>query len=651
MRKLILSGLLASAITLPVSAQTLFTFGNTPVTEAEFLKVYKKNSSNKAVDYSEKAIREYIDLYSLFRMKVQEANMMHLDTAASVASELDNYRRQLAKSYLTDDEVTNRLVKEAYDRSKEEVHVAHILILCPATDTIRAYRLIDSLYKVVTTQKADFSALAKEYSEDKGSKNNSGDIGFISALQTVYPFENAVYNTAPGKISAPFRTQFGYHIVKVIEKRPARGEVKVAQILVATQRSKGEEGIKEAHARVDSILAMIKKGVAFDTLVKKYSDDKFSKDKNGELPAFGVGRMVPEFDKAAFGLKKPGDITQQAIQTEYGFHIIKLIEKMPMKPFDSVKTALKRKVDNDSRAQQARDLYFEKVKQNNGFKEYPANYESFAAQLGVISEAGEKVGQFSPDMFKGNSNTLFSLGGHNYTQNDFLSFAGQTTRGSVSGSKPTVFGELYGMYKSKVINDFQEHKLVEENVEFRGLMQEYKDGIMLFELMDRNVWSKATKDSAGLRNYYEGHKDKYKWEPGFKGTVYTFKNEEIMKKGVQMLKSQPAPSAEAVAKALASPAVPDAVNIQQGRYEFSKFNEVPAAKVVKGVSDPVAKGTGFVVVKADEVYTTPSGKMFNDARGYVISNYQDQLEKDWNSQLRAKYPVKVNEETVKKIIK
>jgi len=651
MRKLILSGIIASAIAVPVSAQTLFTYGSTPVTEAEFLKVYKKNNAAKTVDYSEKAIREYIDLYSLFRMKVQEANNMHLDTTAAVASELDNYRRQLAKSYLTDDEVAGRLVKEAYDRSKEEIHVAHILLLASNSDTARVYHLADSLYKEITLKKADFGALAKQYSEDRGSKANGGDIGFISALQTVYPFENVVYNTQPGKVSAPFRTQFGYHIVKVIEKRPARGEVKVAQILVAVPKAKGDEGVKEAEARVAEIYAALKRGTSFDTLVKKYSEDKFSKDKNGELPAFGVGRMVPEFDQAAFALKKPGDITPQAVRTDYGFHIIKLLEKIPVKPYDSVKVALKRKVENDSRAQQARDMYFDKVKQANGYKENGANYDALVSQLNLIPESGEKVGQFNSEMFKGGSNTLFSIGGHNYTQNDFLAFAAQTTRGSVSGNKPTVFGELYNMYKSKVLNDFQEHKLIEDNAEFRGLMQEYKDGIMLFELMDRNVWSKATKDSTGLRNYYEAHKDKYKWEPGFKGTVYTFKSEDAMKKGVEALKKDPSINAEALTKAVSPTPIPDGVYIQQGRYEFSKFNDVPQSKIVQGLSAPVTKGTTYIVVKADEIYTQPATKAFNDARGYVISNYQDQLEKDWNAQLRAKYPVKVNEEAVKKIAK
>ncbi|MBL7711321.1 MAG: peptidylprolyl isomerase [Chitinophagaceae bacterium] len=654
MKKFLLAAIISGTSLGNTYAQTLFTYGSNPVTEAEFMKVYKKNNAAQKIDYSEQALREYVDLYSLFRMKVKEANDMQIDTSVAVSGEIDNYRRQLAKSFLTDNEMIDRLVKEAYDRSKYEVRVAHILLLTnPASDTAALRSKIDSLYAALSKGKADFAAAAKEFSGDAGSKNTGGDIGYISSLQTVYAFENAAFNTPVGKISAPFRTNFGYHIVKVIDKRPARGEIKVAQVLIATPKSAGEAGIAAAKLKLDSVQNDLKKGASFDKIVEKYSDDKFSKDKNGELPVFGVGRMVPAFDEAAFALKKPGDVSKP-IQTEYGFHVIKLIERYPVKPFDSIKKELKSKVDNDSRAQQARDIYFQNVRISNGFKENPAAWTSFTAQLKNIADTGAKGGSFNAKTFSsGGSNTLFTLAGKNYTQDDFVAYAVATTRGSIlsGGSKENVFRELYSMYQSKVVNDFQEHKLVDENPEFRSLLQEYKDGIMLFELMDRNVWGKASKDTLGLKAFYETKKNNYMWDPGFRGSVYTFKNEAAMKEGLKLLAKKDMKNEELV-KTLNTEQNRDAVTIQVGRYEFGKFSEVPQSKIVAGkTSEGIKKADGtYVVVKADEVYTQPVAKSFTEARGYIISAYQDKLEKDWNSELRSKYPVKVNEDEFKKLV-
>ncbi len=653
MKKLLLASIFSSALFSTSYAQTLFTYGSFPVTQEEFLKVYKKNNVAQKTDYSEAALKEYIDLYSLFRMKVREANNQKLDTTQSVASEIDNYRKQLAKSFLTDDEVVGKLVKEAYDRSKEEVRTAHIVLLVrPESDTAKLHKLIDSLYSVATKGKVDFATLAKQYSEDNGSKNSGGDIGYLSSLQTVYAYENAAYNTPVGKISAPFLTPFGFHIIKVLDKRAARGELKVAQILINTPKSAGEAGVAAAKLKLDSLQNELKKGVDFSTLVERYSEDKFSKDKKGELPVFGVGRMVPAFDEAAFGLKKIGEVSKP-IQTDYGFHVIKLLAKYPPKPFDSVRREIKAKVDNDSRAQQARDIYFERVKSDNGFKNNPKSWSLFASQIKTIVDTGRDAGAFSLKNFSvGGSNDMFTLSGKNYTQNDFVSYAVATTNGRITGTKETSFKELYNMYQSKVVNDFQEHKLVEDNPEFKNLLQEYTDGIMLFELMDRKVWGKASKDSVGLKAFYETVKNNYIWEPGFKGSVYSFKDEESLKEGLKLLNKKGITNEEIV-KTLNNAQKPDAVNIQIGRYEFSKFKDVPQSKIMAGKgSDAVKKEDGtLVVVKADEVFTTPQTKAFVDARGYIISAYQDKLEKDWNNELKAKYPVVTNEDVLKKIVK
>ncbi len=658
MRKLVLTCILSGALFTSGTAQTLFTFGGNPVDKEEFLRVYKKNSLNKAPDLSEAALKEYLDLYSLFRMKVKEAELIRMDTVVAIQQELDNYRRQLAKNYLSDEDVVKELHKEAYERMKEEVRVAHILLRAPNTmlphDTLAVYNKIDSIYKAITKGKADFAELAKIYSEDPGSKDKGGDIGFVTALQTVYPFENVAYNTAKGKISAPFRTQFGYHILKVIDRRPARGEVEVAQILINTPKVKGDEGVREAKLKIDSIQSALKQGVPFEELVTKYSDDRFTVNQGGVMKPFGVGRMTPEFEDAAFALKNPGDVSRP-VQTDYGFHIIKLIRKMPLQPYDTLLPTLKRRIENDSRAQMARDAYLENVKRSNGFKENKAAYDAIAARFSSIPDTGAAANMFKADDFRDMTETMFTLAGQNYLQSDFVRFAETTTRGKLMGPKGAVTRDLYDLYVRTVVNDFQEQQLMEKNVDFRNLMEEYRNGIMLFELMDRNVWGKATRDTIGLKEFYEKNKQKYLWEAGFRGTVYRFKDEAAKNAGMKLLraKGKKAVTDEELLKQMNTKETPGMVNIQSGRYEFSRFNDVSKEAIAAGkLSEPVKLEDGsYVVVRAAEVFNEPSPKTLEEARGYVVAEYQDYLEKEWNAALRSKYPVNVDQQVFRSMVK
>jgi len=649
MRKLLLTIIATGICMMCGYAQTLFTYGPHPVTKDEFLRVYKKNSINKTPDMSDTALRSYLDLYALFRMKVAEADKEKLDTVASIDHELDNYRKQLAKNYLTDEQVTNKMIHEAYDRMKENVDVAHILVSCtPGMDTAAPYKKIDSLYHLIETKKVDFETLAKACSDDKSSKDNGGDVGFFTALQTVYPFENAAYETPVGKVSKPFRTQFGYHIVKVLDKRADRGQVQVAQILIEVPKSKGEEGLAAGRKRADSVEAMLKSGASFDELVKKYSDDKFSVNENGVLKPFGVGHMVPAFENAAFGLKKPGDISEP-VQTSYGFHILKLMDKKPLPPYDTLYATLKRKVENDSRAQTARDRFFEKIKEKNGFKEYPENLNSVTVKLLSVPDTGKKGKVFNPDDFKQMTKTLFTLAGTNYTQADFVNYAATLTHGRLNGPKGAVIHDAYNNYVNSVVNNFEEHKLVQENPEFKSLMEEYRDGIMLFELMDRNVWSKAAKDSVGLKAYFDKHSSKYTWEPGFEGAVYKFKNKDAYDSGMAMLKG--GMTDEQMVKTLNSKTNPDRVSEQRGHYEFSHFKDATQTELQMNKTKVITSASGqYTVVIAKEVFNTPTAKTLDEARGYVVAEYQDYLEKQWNEKMRREYPVKVNETVFKSMV-
>ncbi|MBS1772015.1 MAG: peptidylprolyl isomerase [Bacteroidetes bacterium] len=656
MQKLVLTLLAFTAITTSTYAQTLFQFGNNPVSKEEFLRVYQKNSMNKKPDMSEGALRDYLDLYSLFRMKVKEAEAQHIDTIPQIQYELNSYRKQLAKNYLTDDNVNERLIKEAYERMKEEVRVAHILVYSSAmgasADTVKQYQKIDSIYNAIVKGKADFAAMAERFSEDQESKKRGGDIGYFTAMQTIYAFENAAYNTPVGKVSKPFRTQFGYHIVKVLDRRPAKGQIQVQNILIQAQKSKGEAGMELAKKRMDSVLADLKKGMTFDAAVKKYSDDKYTIADNGLMKPFGPGEYSAEFDAAAFALKNPGDVSEP-IQTDYGLHLLKLVQKIPVKPYDTLRPMLKRKVENDSRAQTAKEAFLSKIKQQGGFKEYPANFEALVnTMLKKIPDTGKLANVFNSKDYANMTQPVFDFHNKAYTQYDLVSYTENLTRGKLLGARSAVMRDVYNLYVTNILNDYEEHKLEDENTDFKLLMREYKDGIMLFELMDRNVWTKASKDTAGLKKFFETKNGKYMWEPGFKGAIYTFKDEATAKEAQKVL-SKKGVKDEDVVKALNTENKPDAVNIMRGHYEFSKIKDVAPTMIQKGkMTEPMKNESGtYKIIVADEVYNTPTPKTLDEAKGYVVAEYQDYLEKNWNAEMRKKYPVKVNEDVFKSMVK
>ena len=650
MRKLVLTCLTSGICLMSGYAQTLFTYGPYSVSKDEFLRVYKKNSINKKPDMSDKELRSYLELYSLFKMKVAEAENEKLDTVQAIDNELDNYRKQLAKNYLTDEQVTNRLIHEAYDRMKQDVRIEHILISCPpGSDTVAAYAKIDSIYHLVESKKADFETLAKEFSDDKGSKDNGGDIGYFTVFQTVYPIENVAYTMPAGKVSAPLHTQFGYHIMKVLDKRPDRGQVQVAQIMIKVSKATGDAGLEAARMRADSVETMLKKGVPFAELVAKYSDDQYSVKDDGVLKPFGVGKYVPALENAAFELKHTGDISEP-VKTDYGFHILKLIAKFPLAPYDSLYTQIKHKVENDSRAQTARDYFFTKVKEKNGFKEYPENVKEISNKLMAVTDTGKDAKVIKAENYKHMNKPVFVLGGKNYLQSDFAVYIETLTHGKLNGPKSAVVHDAYNLYINTVVNDFEEHKLVEENPEFKNLMEEYRDGIMLFELMDRNVWSKAARDTVGLKAFYETHKTKYMWEPGFEGAVYKYKTRVLLDSGITMMKA--GVTDEDIVKQINTSAHPDGVSVQRGRYEFAHFKDATKEELEMNKMKVIAPPNGpYEVIYAKEVYTGPGQKTLEEARGYAVAEYQDYLEKQWNEKMRSQFPMKLNDKVFATMVK
>jgi peptidyl-prolyl cis-trans isomerase SurA len=641
---------LAVLLTLPVFqhavAQTdpvLMTIGGTNITKSEFEKVYKKN--NKDVSYDSKSVKEYLELYINYKLKVKEAEEEKLDTSEAFINELKGYRKQLAQPYLTDKDVTDNLVKEAYDRMKKDVRSSHILFkLAPDAlpkDTLAAYNKAMKVREKIM-KGSDFNMMAKEYSEDPSAKENGGDLGYFTGMQMVYPFETAAYGLKPGEVSMPVRTRYGYHLIKVTDIRDAQGEIHTAHIMIKTQGNNDKDSVNiAAKQKIDEIYKKLKAGEKFDDLATQYSDDKGSARSGGILPWFGTGRMVPEFEKAAFALKADGDYSEP-VKTSYGWHIIKRIEKRGIPSFEDKQNELKTMVARDSRAELSKTSLVNRIKKEYNFKEVPKAKDELINSL----DSSLANGEYDPKKSASFTKPLFTIGNKTYTQADFAGylFNHQTKKAGTNSQK--IANMLYDQFVTEMVLAYEEENLDNKYPDFKSLMQEYRDGILLFDLTDTKVWSKAMKDSAGLANYYEMHKNAYMWGERVDAIVYSAANKEIAANVHKMLKkkgSTPSSIADNINK--------DSqlnLTIKEGKFAKGDNELVDSVKWVKGMSPDMNRNGQVSFVEIKEVIP-PTPKTLDEAKGLVTADYQTYLEKEWIETLRKKYPVKVNEEVLNTI--
>jgi peptidyl-prolyl cis-trans isomerase SurA len=378
--------------------------------------------------------------------------------------------------------------------------------------------------------------------------------------------------------------------------------------------------------------------------VKEYSDDKYTNEKGGVMPPFGIGEMDPAYEKVAFGLQNPGDISSP-VETQYGFHILKLIRKIPLQPFDKVQDELTRKVEADNRAKVAKEAYVARVKEKYHFKEFPENLNNLLATF--AHDTSSKINIKNYATFQ---KPLFELENKQYDQYDFLTYVQSITGGSLLGNKITALKNIFSAYENKTLHDLQEAKLYANNEEFRNLVKEYKDGIMLFDLMDKKVWSKASKDSAGLQQFYTQHAAKYKWDPGVEGTIYY----SLDQKSLQDFKANLARGMDAQ-KALDQMDKSKhkaTITQESGRYPYTKFPLAPTA-LKEGEASAIFHNpdSSYAFVFVTKIHPETQPKTLEEARGFVVADYQDYLEQQWNKELKEKYPLKINQKELKRIVK
>jgi peptidyl-prolyl cis-trans isomerase SurA len=621
-----------------VFAQTLFTYGNDSVSVTEFLAAYKKNNTSPNLNAAE--VKEYLDLYIGSRLKIREARSRGYDTLPQLAADLQNLRAQILPAYINDRESVNRLVKEAFDRSQKDILLAHIFI--PTTsqsDTAEAWTKATEAYGKLQKGE-DFAKVARAYSGDPSAKDNGGELGYITAFSLPYALENLAYNTPVKKFSPIYRTKGGYHIFKNLGERKAFGRIKAAQILLAYPPDATAEHKAGVKKLADSLYNRLLKGDDFGKLATAFSNDMVSAAANGQVPEFGVGQYSPAFEAAAFGLPKDGTISKP-FSTAHGWHIIKRLSRVPvvgsLDDAQAVQT-LREKVEGSDRIKSIQDAVAQKVIAAVGLKELGVN--SFALWAYTDSVLDRKTPP-SPLTVSGESN-LLHVGNKDIKASDWISFA-QVNRYKTDGSGIKPHAQVWEEFvKHAALNYYQEN-LELFNPEFKAQIEEFRDGNLFFEIMQQQIWGPAQTDTAALEKYYQQHKDKYVWKESADAVVFYANDEAAAGDFIAQLKKAPGKWKE-LAETMS-----DKIAFDASRFELSQLPNptrlsLKAGTITAPLVNTTDNTTSFAYV--EKVYTTPEQRSFADAKGMVINDYQAELEKKWISELKAKYPVKVNEQVL-----
>ncbi|WP_229379465.1 peptidylprolyl isomerase [Fibrella forsythiae] len=718
----------------------------------EFFDSFTKNQLS--ADSSQRTdIRSYLDLYTNLKLKVLAAEQSGRDTTEAFREEMATYRKQLAQTYLTDKTLVEQLATEAYQRMQQEVRASHILIpvaeeAIPA-DTLAAYQLALATRKRLQDGEP-FATVAKQVSKDPTVSRNGGDLGYFSVFQTIYPFENAAYQLPVGSLSAPVRTRFGYHLIQVNDRRPSRGKVQVAHILVRLSPSAEPAGVAAAKARIDEVYAKLKAGELFETLARTYSDDAQSKNAGGKLPPFATGQNVPALEEAAFDLTTPGSYSPP-IRTNYGWHVLKLIERKPIETFAELAPALRQKVATDSRSEAIRQTMLQRFSRDYNVKENEAVKQAVLAKADSSLIQGRWRMPVNPD-----PSTLLTVSGAggfslNVPASKFFTYVQQKqlprTETGLTGQG--IIQRMYSRFVGDQLFAAEEANLEKKYPEFRALLAEVRDGVLLSQMMEEKVWERSLSDSTGQKQYFEQNKSKYTYPARAVATIIEANDDKLLAETKVRLATSPyalkrsAPDLlfEANQTAL-SPARRDALfevlvtmvknpayvldvtasrdanekdSTSAGRLrsvvtyltsngvQLARINEKDlqgarsngdaarrvsftylttskqdVARVLSGtVTDAVtitegifakgqnayvdelpwqtgsksfAKGNKVVQVTISRI-DQPRPRTFAEARGAVINDYQAYLEQRFLADLRQKYPVQVNEEELKRLLK
>jgi peptidyl-prolyl cis-trans isomerase SurA len=625
----------------------LFTIDEKPYYTDEFSRVYNKNI-DLVKDESQKDLNQYLELFVGYKLKINKANKLGLQNNTKYINELKSYRAQLSKNYTSDTKVTKALIEEGYNRSLKEIRASHILILVdenamPA-DTLKAYnQVIDIRKKALAGE--NFAELAVKFSQDPSSKENKGDLGYFSAFGMIYAFESAAYNTKKGEISMPVRTKFGYHLIKIVDSRDNRGEITVAHIMISKAPKTNEDKAVNEKARttIQDIYTKLKQGEHFESLANQFSEDKNSAPKGGLLPRFASGQLSSEeFENVAFSLTIPNSYSEP-FESQFGWHIVKLIEKHPIKKLDEMERELDGKIRKDDRSRLITNSLTSKL-----HKKYTiVRDEKLYAQIKALVTDKYYTNEWKLTAnLKDYDKNLFKIEDKSVSGAEFLSNLEIQQK---SNLKIKPIGKLvdyvYQNFVDTQMTNYYNDNLEKEFPDFANVIEEYRDGLLLFDLMEKEIWDKAKQDSVGLKNYYNTNKLKYQWKNRAEVLVASSTKEDVIKAARKLLKKDQ--TADSIKTNLNTK---DVVNVmtKQETYEEGAENFPKKVLFKTGVSEVYKEGEFYFVNKVSKIIPA-SNKTLEETKGRVINDYQQYLEDNWVSNLKKEFKVNVNQEVFERL--
>ncbi len=619
--------------------EVLFKVDGEPIYVSEFLKVYNKNL-DLVQDETQKDVDEYLTLFTNYKLKLKEAKSLGLQEKPSYLRELDTYKKQLAKNFITDSKVTDALVEEAYNRVSNDVKASHILIKiaenASAEDTLVAFNNIVKLRDRALQE--GFETVRKEV--HNGQTIFGEDLGYFTGFRMVYPFETAAFNTKVGEISQPFRTQFGYHIVFVQDKRASRGERTVAHIMIVPKPGDSISGKPED--KIQDIYKKIKQGEDFEALAKQFSDDGNSAPRGGLLNPFSSGQLnAKEFEDVAFALQNIGDVSEP-VKTQYGWHIIKLYGKKPIESLQDMKPELEQKIKRDERSKLIDQALYNKLKSKYNIPKKQPALGYFAS---ILNDDYYKKSWQLPNDFVADK-PLVKIGKKQLTYKDFGDYLVDAQNGAANKTAFDVLvSKQYESFLNSKLVEYQENHLEEENAEFADVVAEYRDGLLLFDLMETTIWNAAKSDSLEIANYYNVNKSKYVNPNRIDALVASSKEEKTLKKVAKLLEGGMA--LEQIKALINSNDKIDVIFTSEIMDETHQA--LPKSfEFKKGISKIYNHNDGFVMVQVNEVLPETQ-KTLEEAKGAVISDYQVFKEQNWLQELAKKYKIEINQKALKHV--
>lgn len=610
-----------------------------------FKWMYHKNNEESAGQDPESYLQTYID----FKLKVTDAMALGLDADPGFIREYNEYKNTLAESYLPHRVSERELLIEAYERANQDVNASHILLTIPQNpspeDTIKVYKRIMEI-RTKILEGNSFEKMARSYSEDPAADVNGGHLNWQTVFSLAYPLETILYTTPINEVSMPVRTAYGYHLVKVHKRRKSPGLVKVSHIYVQSTPEMSEEARQRAEVRIWQVYDSLMMGADFNSLNQSYSEDKRYAQDGGEMPWFGVGQMVPEFEEAAFALMYPGEITRP-VQTPYGWHIIRLLERKSIDPYDKMRPWLEDQVRASHRLEYHKNTYEKQIIDAYGLVEYPE-------VLGLVCETADSsllVGEWDGASLQQKNTPLLTIGKRSVSTGEFVSYVvKKQDAGRRARNAAYYVNELYEQFKPLVLHQYQKSQLPVDFPEFKYEIQEYHDGLLLFEIMDQKVWSKAVTDQSGLKSYFESNRERYMWGERTDAYILTCQagaDIENVRKKYKKILSGSLDAAALNEKYCSS----DSVACIKLAHVLTEKGVYPRVDAQNGVIGPGpvyenSNSNGFVIIK--EV-RSPEPKQLDEARGDVVSDYQNYLEETWIEEIRQKYPVVINKEVLKQL--